>query len=156
MTDLLPSEILTMGFYLSSYAGIAEEIVYRWLLFFAAIIGIQFSDWLLFGFMDIHLIQWIFTSIICPVANFFTLGYLESYLMNGYGWAVAAAIIIVNGHFRDGHSYQGLFGFTNSWFLGMYFFWVMFNSGLIAAMIVHFTYNFLIFSIRALHSALRD
>jgi hypothetical protein len=139
-----PGEILFAGFGISLWAGVMEEICFRWLLFIAAIVLIPVFDWLLLGFIGLHIVQWIF-EILSIVANFFTLGYLETYLLNGHGWAVAAAIMSTNGQFRDGHRYQGLIGLTVSWFMGMYFFWMMFTYGLIATIVVHFLYDFFIF-----------
>lgn len=140
-----PIEIFLGGTVISLAAGVLEEMAFRWLIFFSAIVMIPVMDWLLLGFMGLHWIKWIYVVVLCPVANFFTLGYLEHYLLNGYGWAVAAAIISANSDFRDGHRYLGPLGYVNSWFLGMYFFWVVFNHGLIAAMTIHFLYDFFIF-----------
>ena len=44
------------------------------------------------------------------------------------GRAAAAALVM-------GHKYQGLFGLINSWFIGMYFFYLMFTFGLVAAIV---------------------
>ena len=154
LRDEDPVEIFLGGTVISLLAGVLEEIAFRWLIFFSAIVIIPFVDRLLLGFMGIHLIKWIYVIVLCPIANFFTLGYLEQYLLNGYGWAVAAAIISANGDFRDGHRYLGPLGYVNSWFLGMYFFWVMFNYGLIAAIIIHFLYDFFIFCTGALGTSL--
>lgn len=46
--------------------------------------------------------------------------------------------------------YLGWFGFINSWFIGLYFFCLTFTFGLIAAIVVHVTYDVLIFVIRYL------
>lgn len=131
-------------------AGVLEEISFRWLIFFSGIVMIPVFDWLFLGFMGFHWIKWIYGVVLCPMANFFTLGYLEHYLLNGYGWAVAAAIICANGNFRDAHKYLGRLGYVNSWFLGMYFFWVLFTYGIVAAIIVHFLYDFFIFTVKSI------
>jgi hypothetical protein len=39
---------------------------------------------------------------------------------------------------------------VNSWFLGMVLFYIMFHYGLLSAIIVHFIYDFIIFTIRAI------
>ncbi len=148
-----PYEILFAGFGISLWAGIMEELCFRWIIFLSAVVVIPFMDWLLLGFMGIHVVHWVY-SILCTIADFFTLGYLHPYLVNGYGWAVGAAIISSNGKFRNGHGYQGLIGLTVSWFLGMYFFWVMFTYGLIAAMVVHFLYDLFIFLLIAVAATL--
>jgi hypothetical protein len=149
-----PHEILLMGFGLSLWAGVMEELCFRWIIFLSAIVMIPFLDWLLLGFMGIHIVHWVY-NILLPIADFFTLGYLHPYLANGYGWAVGAAVISSNGKFRDGHGYQGLIGLTVSWFMGMYFFWMMFTYGLIAAMVVHFLYDLLIFLLVAIDASLK-
>lgn len=89
-----------------------------------------------------------------PVANFFTLGLLSDQLTNPANWAIGAAIIASNGFFRDGHKYLGWFGFLNSWFIGMFFFYLMFTYGLPAAILVHFIYDFLIFTVRYVDEAI--
>lgn len=141
--------ILMGGFGISLWAGVAEEICFRWLIFLGLIVLMPIFDWLLLGFIGVHVIRWVYECL-SVVANFFTFGYLQPYLLNGYGWAVAAAIMSSNGRFRNGHSYQGLCGFTVSWFLGMYFFWTMFTYGLVASIIVHFLYDFFIFALVSL------
>ena len=145
LNEKSPVEIIFGGTIISALAGFFEEIGFRWLIFFSAIVTIPVMDWLLLGFVGLHWIKWVYVVVLCPVANFFTFGYLEHYLLNGYGWAVAAAIISTNGKFRDGHQYLGFLGYVNSWFLGMYFFWVVFNHGIIAAIIIHFLYDLFIF-----------
>ncbi len=148
-----PRQLLLAGFGISLWAGVAEEICFRWLIFMGAIVVITGADWLLLGFMGVHPVQW-FYGILCIVANFFTFGYLAPYLLNGFGWAVGAAIISSNGRFRNGHAYQGYRGFTISWFMGMYFFWLMFTYGLLAAMLVHFLYDFFLFLLAVLDATI--
>lgn len=140
-----PHEVFLAGTVTSLWAGVVEEVSFRWLIFFSGIIGAYILDFLLLGFLGLHIVQWFYMTVLCPVANFFTLGLLEPYLSGQYGWAVAAAMISSNGHFRDGHAYLGILGFINSWFCGMYFFYLTLNYGLVAAIIVHFLYDFLIF-----------
>ena len=142
------------AFKVSVYAGVSEEIVYRWILFFLALSILPFSNWLLGGFMDLELIRWLYQYALCPVANFFTFGYLEPYLMNGYGWVVGAAVISTSSSFRNGHAYQGLLGFINSWFFGMYMHYVVFKYGLLPAIFIHFLYDYLILSLSAVFTAI--
>ena len=149
-----PHEILFVGLLISCWAGIAEEIFFRWLAFFGAIILIPFLDWMIWFVTGLHIVQWFYADIVCPIANFFTLGYLHPILLDGYGWAVGAAVITANGQFRNGHAYQGLFGFTLSWFFGMYMFWVMFNYGLPACILIHFITDVLVFATVALDAKL--
>ena len=83
-------------------------------------------------------------------SSFLTLGTIDNILYHPFGWFVGAGIILANAKFRDGHKYQGKFGFINSWFIGMYLFWLMFEYGLVACIVIHFLYDMLIFFIHYL------
>ncbi|MBK7747451.1 MAG: hypothetical protein IPI39_09410 [Candidatus Obscuribacter sp.] len=139
------------GLWLSLRAGVMEEVVFRWLLFMWSIAMAKAVDYILGGFIFEHgFVWWFQTTLILPVANFFTMGLLKSVLTDASTWYIAAGLIIANSRFRDGHKYQGLFGLINSWFIGMYFFYLMFTFGLVAAIVVHLVYDVLIFTIRYL------
>jgi len=99
--------------------------------------------------------QFLYEAIAGPLANWMTLGFLEGYLFHPYSWTVGAGILMSNATYQDGHKYQGLFGRINSWFLGMFFFWMVVTYGLISAVVVHFLYDFLIFSTVAVFAAFR-
>lgn len=152
LTQVIPTEMFVHGTVISIWAGVAEEIAFRWLFFFSAVVILQLFNWIFGGFMGLELIHWLYQYILCPVANFFTLGYLEPYLLNGYGWVIAAAVISSNGLFRNAHAYSGLLGFINSWFFGMYMHWVVFKYGILPAIFIHFLYNFIIFTLEAIAS----
>lgn len=137
--------MLVSGGLVSLWAGIVEEIVFRWLVFYCQIAFYKFFNLLFFGWLGFGLLQWIFTYITGPIADLTTLHYLHPYLFGGFGWAVGAAILSSNGKFRKGHEYQGFWGSVNSWFLGMFFFYIMFTHGILAAMLVHFLYDMFIF-----------
>lgn len=124
---------------LGTLAAVVEEAYFRWLLFYSEIAGFKLINLLTCG-----VVAWIYTHAICPVANFVTLGYLEPWLSTNLIWAIGAAVVSSNGKFRDGHKYQGFFGWINSWFGGMYLFYVMFNHGLFAAITMHFVYNMVV------------
>ncbi len=151
-----PMEKFIKGTLISVWAGVAEEMAFRWVFFLSAIVMLPVFNWVLGGFIDLDLIRWLYEKALCPIANWVTFGYLEPYLMNGYGWAVGAAVISSNGRFRNGHVYQGPFGLVNSWFFGMYMHWVVFKYGILAAMFIHFLYDFIIFTVRAVVSAFKD
>lgn len=134
------------GFLISVWAGVAEEISFRWIFFLYGMIGIKVGNWLFFGFLGFGIAEHIYLWIVGPVANFFTFGYLEHWLFHPAHWAIGAALIAANAKFRDGHKYQGFMGILNSWFLGMFLFWCMFKFGLLGAIAIHFFYDFLIFT----------
>lgn len=136
------------GLLISIWAGVAEEICFRWLIFYGAIITLKFANFILFGFIGLGIIEHVYLYITGPIANLLTLGFLNDILFNGFGWAVGAAVTVSNAQFRDGHKYLGLIGYINSWFLGMFFFYLMFHYGLPAAILVHFLYDLFIFAVR--------
>lgn len=138
-------EIIVFGTAISIWAGVAEEICFRWWFFYGEILGFKIVSLLTCG-----LVGWIMTGFACPLANFFTLHALNQQLIHPIHWAVGAAIIGSNGKFRNGHAYLGFVGLLNSWFIGMFFFWLVFNYGLAAAIISHFIYDQIIFTIRYL------
>lgn len=140
-------EIFLGGLALSVWAGVAEEIAFRWLLFFSAFAYVSITNFLFFDFLGFGIPEAFHLWVWGPLANFTTLGYLENYLgLTPDTWLFGAAVLSSNMFFRDGHKYQGFIGWTNSWFLGMFFFWMMFTYGLLAAIVVHFTYDFIIFT----------
>jgi hypothetical protein len=142
---------LERGLWVSLRAGVMEEIVFRWLLFMWGIVMAQVVDFIFGGFIFSHGLVWvIYTYIMMPVADFTSFGLLHNVLGGGTAWFIAAGVIIANIKFRDGHKYLGLFGFINSWFIGLYFFYLTFTFGLVAAIVVHVTYDVLIFVIRYL------
>lgn len=132
-----PGDVLKVGFVVALLAGIFEELIFRWLLFLAAIAGIAFSNLIFCG-----LTEWLYTNIILVVANFGT-GLLISDLLITHpgGWLVGAAIISTAAAFRSHHAYQGLLGWIDSWFFAMAMFYILFNHGILACMIAHFTFN---------------
>lgn len=137
-------ELFGLGFLSSLRAGVLEEVSFRWLIFMNAITGIKLTNWLFFGWLGLGLPEWFQLHLTGPIVNWTTFGYLHEYLTNPVAWAIGAAIISANAFFRDGHRYLGFVGWTNAWFVGLFFFWVTFHYGLIAAIVIHFTYDFLL------------
>ncbi|MDQ5936079.1 MAG: hypothetical protein QG574_3415 [Cyanobacteriota bacterium erpe_2018_sw_21hr_WHONDRS-SW48-000092_B_bin.40] len=139
---------LAAGIWLSLRAGIMEEIVFRWLIFMWCIAMAKLSDFILGGFLFEHGLVWLLYSVILsPIADFFTFGLLHGQLSGTDTWFIAAALLMANSQFRNGHKYQGLLGFVNSWFIGMYMFYLLFTFGLMAAIVVHLVYDLCIFAI---------
>lgn len=198
--DPSTTDILIGGTIISTWAGVVEELCFRWILYLSAIPALVFGNWLwgtMFSYALLFLIflglamvlentlaraillvtgvvalvalfihgslvdpiRWLYEFLINPVADFTSLGKLHAFLYpagdNPDAWAAGAAIVSANLFFRDGHKYQGFLGWTNSWFIGMVFFWVMFTFGLVPAMLVHFLYDLLIFIYAALRRAVR-
>ena len=147
-------DILVDGTIISVIAGVVEEITFRWLFFLGNIVSLKITNFLFFGFFGFGIPEWTHLHILGPIVDIITLHGLTPYLFHHTGWAVGAAMIATNSFFRDGHKYQGVFGWTNSWFGGMFFFYLMFTYGLLAAIAVHFLYDFLIFLVRYIDAAI--
>jgi hypothetical protein len=118
-----------------------EEVVFRWLSFYVAIVTLTGFNHLVFGFAGAGLPSWFFEHAARPVANFFTLGYAHAILYNKTSWAIGAAVLVANGKFRSGHIYQGTLGWIWSWYGGIFLFVVMFQYGLWMAIMIHALYN---------------
>lgn len=147
------------GFVVSLWAGVVEEICFRWILFLNAIISVKIANYLFFDCLGFGIPQWFQTSVAGPVANFFTSGFLPQltpYLIDPVNWAVGGAILSANALFRDGHKYQGFIGVLSNWFFGMFLFWVLFTFGLPACILIHFLYDIIIFTlVTAIHHLTR-
>ncbi|MBY0359716.1 MAG: CPBP family intramembrane metalloprotease [Candidatus Obscuribacterales bacterium] len=142
-------EFLQRGLWVSLRAGVMEEIVFRWLIFMASIILAQIFDFILGGFLfERGLLRFANEEFLLPLADYVTNGLLHNVLSNKDTWYIATAVLLANAKFRDGHKYQGFFGLVNSWFIGMYMFYLLFTYGLLACIAVHFTYDAIIFLIR--------
>jgi len=150
-----PWKILFSGMVVSTVAGVLEELIFRWVLFYAQIAWLTLVSFCFFGFLGFGITEFLHLWVFGPIADFTTFGFLESYLYypEGY-WAVGAGMLGANAFFRNGHKYQGFLGYTVSWFMGMVFFWVMFQWGLLAAIIVHFLYDLAIFTYAAFRQLL--
>ena len=92
------------------------------------------------------LLEWLYTNVLVPVANWATFGALSEFLFHPASWVVGAAIISANGFFRDGHKGNGFIGWVNSWFIGMVLFYLMLNYGLWTAIVAHILYDVVVFT----------
>lgn len=145
------NKIFWGGLLVSTRAGIVEEICFRWLIFLNCLWGAKLGNLLLCGFPE-----WLYMHFFGPIANFFTFDLMQEHLYHpASSWAVGTSILSANAAFRNGHKYQGLLGIINSWYIGMFLFWLMFRYGLVAAIFIHFLYDFLIFTSVALAFMLR-
>lgn len=145
--EISAEQLLGWGFLSSIFAGVMEEIAFRWLIFFNSIVGVKILNFVCLGFLGWDIIAWIYLHIAGPVANFITFGYLKAFLFHPYGWFVGSALISTNAMFRDGHKYQGPIGFINSWIIGFFLFYIVFNYGLVTAILAHAIYDLLIVGI---------
>lgn len=145
--DDAEDDLLIGGAIRSTIAGVCEEIMFRYFIFFGAIIGVQIADWIFGGFLFGAGLPYLFYNLIgwwtTNLSAFWCLGWLVD--NPEVPWFIAAAAISTNVKFRIEHAYQGFIGWYNSWLGGWVLFWVFFNYGLIAAIAVHFLYDMIIF-----------
>ena len=138
-----PTTAVWRGAWLSLNAGFFEELIWRWMAFFVAMVFLPAANWLTFGF-----VKWLYTAALIPLANWVTLGALQPQLTGHANWIFGAAVISANARFRNAHRGK-FFRYVNSWFLGMVFFWLMFNYGLMAAIVAHILYDLIILAVVA-------
>jgi len=131
---------------ISLRAGVYEEIIYRWLLFFSGMFVIQALDFVFLGFLGLHIVEWFQVTIFIPVTSWVSFGYLDKMLYHEVGWYVGAALVVANTSFRDQHKHLGVLGWLNSWCLGLFLFWMVFTYGLLAAIVAHALYDIIVFS----------
>lgn len=151
-----PKDLVQSSIPLSIWAGVSEEISFRWLIFMASIVTAKIGNWLVFGCLGFGVAEWTYTHIVGVIADWATLGWMSGVLFHPYGWAVGAAVIATNTVFRDGHAYQGFLGWVNSWFLGMVFFYATFEHGLPLAIFLHFAYDVIVINAHAMMVKIRQ
>jgi hypothetical protein len=87
---------------------------------------------------------WLYNTVIIPVISFVSFGSLDTILHNGHEPLFVMGAIAANARFRDGHKYQGLFGFMNSWVVGFVLLYAALTYGLLVAIAIHVAYDILI------------
>ncbi len=145
--NIQAERVLVEYFILSLWAGVVEEVCFRWLLFLGGIVVLTAVDGFFYMVLGFGLLQPLQEYVLGPVANFLTLGCLDVHLTDPNRWAVGLSMLISNGFFRAGHDYHGWFGTISSWFVGMYLFGICLTYGLPAAIVTHVYYDLLIFGV---------
>jgi len=130
--------VFAQDIYTSVMAGILEEVGYRCLFIFTAMVGIT-----VFNFITMGLVMWLYQNLIFPFTDMITLGLMHDHI---YGLPIlfAAGVLSANAGFRDGHKYAGIVGYVNSWFVGFYLICVMLSQGLVIAILVHMIYDLIV------------
>lgn len=127
------------GFLTSVSAGVLEEIVFRWILFY--------------GFMGVI---WTVTNVFFPGLEYWVrdnLSWFSPYLVGDNthilelagAWTLVPAFFLSNFKFQQGHLYQGITGFIFSWFGGFFFARVFLQYNLFYAILIHFLFDWMIF-----------
>lgn len=133
------SSHILRGIWVSLNIGILEELIYRVFLFLNAMVILTFLNFITFGFVG-----WVFTKLVTPVANFLTLHALEVQLING-NWLLGAAIGAASIEYLRVGPKRGWFHQLTTWPIGMLMFWLVFNYGLLTAIVVHVLYYVVIY-----------
>lgn len=137
-------DIPVAGFLTSLHAGVLEELTFRWTM--------------LYGLMGII---WVTSALLSVTIGFSLelfvheyLWWLDLFFIGNTGtaaivlqgaWTAGLAALLSNWKFQRGHLYQGFWGSIFSFIAGIFFFRIMFQYGLLAAMLVHFSFDMLIF-----------
>jgi hypothetical protein len=131
-----PYNKLFAGLTSSVFAGVTEEIIYRWLLFFASIGTIAFTDYISGGFIFGHGIIYLGFVFSKFFVNFATFGYLTDYIYSP-NWLLGAAMLVSASKFRDGHEKYGPTGYWFAWYFGLFTQVIVFNFGILPAIVLH-------------------
>lgn len=123
--------------------GIYEEVLQRWGSFYGwiaivTLINMGF-DWIWIAVPEI-----IYVYMVEDFVNLVTFGQLESFFSSHHGFEVGAAILISNWRFQKIHGYKDLIGILNFWIAGLVLFYVMYNHGIYASILIHVGYNLLL------------
>lgn len=88
-------------------------------------------------------IFWLYTSVLLPAINWLALGAFTEIFTNQttHQPLMVMGAVLANAWFRDGHKYQGLVGFIDSWVVGFVFMYATFTYGLMTAVILHCLWN---------------
>ncbi len=87
-------------------------------------------------------IFWFYDRITLPIVNFVTLYQLENIIYNPtYPKLFIYGLVAANSSFKDGHKYQGMYGYFNSWIIGFILMYAMLTYGLTTAIIIHIIYD---------------
>lgn len=100
--------VLAQGIYKSIMAGILEEVGFRNMFIFIAMVSLTIINTISFGLM-----LWLYEFITIPITNLITIGLMQN-ILYGFPLILIAGALSANAAFRDGHKYQGGFGYINS------------------------------------------
>lgn len=125
-------------FYISLIAGIWEELGFRSVFIFTSMIFTWIANKLTLG-----LWLWLIKHLGIPLTNLVTLWQLKD-LWGSVPALLAAGMLSAASSFMEGHEYQGFLGKWNSYYIGLFLLYITLNYGLLVAMILHFSYDFIL------------
>jgi hypothetical protein len=91
---------------------------------------------------------WAYENVIMPAINWVSLDSFRPIFMNPeqHMPLMVMGAILANHWFRDGHKYQGVAGWLDSWVVGFVFMYACFTHGLLTAMALHCIWNSLVYT----------
>lgn len=146
--DPLAGIRMRRGFWSSLRAGVIEEIFYRWFWFIMLIPIVRVVNWLLGGFSGMGVPEWLYNQLFGPLVDVMTLHTMTDKMANPHLWYVGLAVLISNLVFGARHAYQGWDGPIRSFIFGLMAFFLLFQYGLMAAILVHFLCDLLVHTLR--------
>ena len=92
---------------------------------------------------------WVYNTITMPLLNLVSLGSFTDILNPElHSPLFVMGGIVANVWFRDGHKYQGIVGYLDSWLIGFVLLYAMMTYGLLTAITLHAIWNTTIYLIR--------
>lgn len=141
--------LIRHGAWLSLNAGVFEELIFRVYAFLSFVIVIRFVNDYLGG-----IVRLIGTGFVLPVADFLTFGTLSG-PFDAARWPVGLGILVGAVFFRNAHRHYGAMSKANVFIIGLCMFWLVFNYGVLTAIIAHVLYDMAVFAAIALSSPLQ-
>ncbi len=104
----------------------------------AAFAGCALSIWLA---LHINPLYWIYQYGFLPLIHLTTFHQMDPIIYGKYDAMFIFGAILANMWFRDGHKYQGLPGYINSWYGGLVLLYATLTYGLWTAVVIHMLYD---------------
>lgn len=112
-----------------------DEFLFGVLLLVPAVLCVVFA-------LQVDPLYWFYEGALMPLLNFVSFGSFSTIIDPAqYPPLMVMGAIVANARFRDGHKYQGLLGYIDSWVIGFVFMYAMFTYGLMTAIVLHGLWN---------------
>ncbi|MFZ2151011.1 MAG: hypothetical protein WAZ12_02935 [Candidatus Absconditicoccaceae bacterium] len=107
--------------------------------------GIALCIWIAKANIIDNPLYWFYEKIMIPIWSFVSFRLLDPIIHHKeFSFLFIIGAMSANLKFRDGHKYQGLFGYINAWIIGYILLHAMMYYGLWVAIIIHVIYDILI------------
>jgi len=107
--------------------------------------GVALCIWIAKANIIDNPLYWFYENIMIPIWSFVSFGLLDPIIYHkDFSFLFIIGAMSANLKFRDGHKYQGLFGYINAWIIGYILLHAMMYYGLWVAIIIHAIYDILI------------